>query len=255
MIDAITSWTLQIYELLASATQLSPSMYLLVLGGGIASALSPCYVPVLAMFGGYVGGYARERKAGVGGLRLALPFVLGTVVPLGLVGGLAVLVGRSVLEIFTGYQLDRWIPGLVGLVMGLQLLGLLKIKMPQIVTVRSARRPNTGWSSFSLGLLFSLVVTPCTVPIFFAIVGFVAFQASILHGILLMAAYALGRGIILLIVAVSAGSLKALSIGRASRHIERFSGALILVASVGLLLFYQPFVRFTGQWMVTGHGP
>jgi cytochrome c-type biogenesis protein len=251
MIDALTSWTLQIYELLTSATQLSPSVYLLVLAGGIASALSPCYVPVLAMFAGYVGGYARERTAG--GLRMALPFVLGNALPLALVGGLAVLLGRSVLQIFTGYQLDRWIPGVVGLIMGLQLLGILKLRMPQVITVRSAQRPDSGWGSFSLGLLFSLVVTPCTIPIFFAIVSFVAFQASALHGALLMVAYAFGRGVILLVVALSAGSLKALNSGRTARYIERSSGALILVASLGLLLFYEPFVRFTGQWMVTGH--
>jgi hypothetical protein len=34
--------------------------------------------------------------------------------------------------------------------------------------------------------------------------------------------------------------------------IERVSGALILVVSLGLLVFYEPFVRFTGQWMIVG---
>jgi cytochrome c-type biogenesis protein len=250
VIDALTSWALQVYELLTSANQLSPSVYLLVLAGGIASALSPCYVPILAMFGGYVGGYARQRSAR--GLRLALPFVLGTALPLALVGGLAALLGRSVLQIFTGYQLDRWIPGLIGTVMGLQLLGVLRLRMPELIQTRSAKRPTSSVGSFSLGLLFSLVVTPCTIPIFFAIVGFVAFQASLLHGSLLMVAYALGRGLILLVVAVSAGSLKALNVGRAVHYIERISGGLILVVSLGLLVFYEPFVRFTGQWMIGG---
>jgi cytochrome c-type biogenesis protein len=250
VIDALTSWALQVYELLTSATQLSPSVYLLVLAGGVVSALSPCYVPVLAMFGGYVGGYARQRSTR--GLRLALPFVLGTALPLALVGGLAALLGRSVLQIFTGYQLDRWIPGLIGVVMGLQLLGFLRLRMPQLVKAGSAQRLGSGAGSFSLGLLFSLVVTPCTIPIFFAIVGFVAFQASVLHGALLMVAYALGRGVILLVVAVSAGSLKALNVGRAAHYIERVSGALILVVSLGLIVFYEPFVRFTGQWMIVG---
>jgi cytochrome c-type biogenesis protein len=252
VIEAVTSWAQQVYELLTSANQLSPSAYLLVLAGGIASALSPCYVPILAMFAGYVGGYARERRSAA--LRLALPFVLGTAVPLALVGGLAVLLGRSVLEIFTGYQLDRLIPGLVGLVMGLQLLGILKLRMPEVPTLREVKRPASGWGSFTLGLLFSLVVTPCTIPIFFAIVGFVAFQASVLHGALLMVAYALGRGVILLAVGASAGSLKALKLGRISKNIEGISGVIILVASVGLLVFYEPFVRLAGRWMIGENG-
>lgn len=103
-----------------------------------------------------------------------------------------------------------------------------------------------------LGLPFGLVVTPYTMPIFFAIVAFVAFQQSVLHGTLLMVAYALGRGVILLAVGSSVGFLKALNIGRTSIYIERISGVLILAASIALLIFYGPFVRFTMQWMPTG---
>jgi cytochrome c-type biogenesis protein len=250
MIETVFDWLLELYHLLLSATQLSPWVYGLVLAAGIASALSPCYVPVLALFAGYVGGYAPQHKAG--GIRLALPFVLGNAVTLALIGGLAALVGRSVLQLFTGYQLDRWIPGVIGLVMGLQLLGILKLELPG-VAVRRVRQPGTGWSSFSLGLPFGLVVTPCTIPIFFAIVAFVAFQASVLHGALLMVAYAFGRGIILFAVAISAGLLKALNIGPTAWYIERVSGGLILAASISLLLFYDTFVRFTAQWMPMTH--
>ncbi len=251
MIEAIVDWMSSIYHLLASATQLSPWVYSLVLAGGTISAISPCYVPVLAMFGGYVGGYARGGRAG--GLRLALPFVLGNAAALGVIGGVAALVGATALQVFSGYQLDRWIPGLIGLAMGLQLLGLLKLPMPQMPIFRWARRPDNAWGSFSLGLPFGLVVTPCTMPIFFAVVAFVALQGSVLHGALLMAAYALGRGLVLLVVATSAGLLKSLNIVRTSRYIERASGALILVASIGLLVFYDAFVRFTGQGMPMTH--
>jgi cytochrome c-type biogenesis protein len=133
--------------------------------------------------------------------------------------------------------------------MGLHLLGIVKLTMPGVPAFRRARQPDTGWSSFFLGLPFGLVVTPCTIPIFFAIVTFVAFQASVLHGALLMVAYALGRGAILLAVATSAGLLKALNVGRTARYVARLSGGLILAVSSGLLLFYDAFVRFTGQWM------
>jgi len=250
VIEAIFVWMQQLYSVLQSTQQISPWVYALVLAGGIASAISPCYTPVLAMFGGYVGGYAQGNKGT--GLLLALPFVLGNVVTLAVVGGVASIVGRSTLQVFSSYQLDRWIPGVIGLLMGLQLMGLLQLKMPAMPIFRWAQRPGTGWGSFYLGLPFGLVVTPCTMPIFFAIVAFVAFQQSVLHGTLLMAAYALGRGVILLAVGSSVGFLKALNIGRTSQYVERVSGALILVASIALLIFYGSFVRFTMQWMPTG---
>ncbi len=95
------------------------------------------------------------------------------------------------------------------------------------------------------------MVTPCTIPIFFVIVAFVALQGSVLHGALLMVAYALGRGMILTAVAVSVGALKAFNIARSSQFLERASGVLILTVSVGLLLFYNGFVQYTLQWMPT----
>ncbi len=250
MIDTIFQWMQQLYEALGSTTQLSPWVYLLVTAGGLASALSPCFVPVLSMFGGYIGGYAQSNSGG--GLRLAVPFIVANAVTLALVGAIASILGNSVLTIFTNYQLDRWIPGVVGLLMGLQLLGVLKLKMPVMPIFRWAQQPSTGVGAFALGLPFGLVVTPCTIPIFFAIVAFVALQGSVVHGALLMVAYALGRGGVLLAVAVSVSLLKALNIARTSLYIERISGVLILIASVGLLVFYNGFVGFTMQWMPMG---
>jgi cytochrome c-type biogenesis protein len=133
--------------------------------------------------------------------------------------------------------------------MGLQLLGILKLRMPVLSLFDWERQPSGALASFVLGLPFGLVVTPCTIPIFFAIVAFVALQGSILHGALLMVAYSLGRGVILTAVAVSVGLLKALNIARSSRYVARASGFLILTVSVALLLFYDGYTRFTMQWM------
>lgn len=246
MTEAIFGQMQQLYEVLGSTAQISPWVYLLVMIGGVASAISPCYVPVLAMFGGYVGGYARQSKTG--GLRLALPFILGNAVTLAAAGATATILGKTALNVFTGYQLDRWIPGVVGLVMSLQLLGILKLRMPVISTLDWERTPGTGLGSFALGLPFGLVVTPCTIPIFFAIVAFVAVQGSVLHGALLMIAYAVGRGIILTTVAVSVGLLKALNIARSSRYVARASGIFILLVSIGLLLFHDTYGKYTAGW-------
>jgi cytochrome c-type biogenesis protein len=124
--------------------------------------------------------------------------------------------------------------------------------MPVMPIFRWARQPGTSLGSFALGLPFGLVVTPCTIPIFFAIVAFVALQGSVLHGALLMVAYALGRGLILTAVAVSVGALKAFNVARSSQYLEWASAILILAVSIGLLLFYDGFARYTMQWMPIG---
>lgn len=225
-----------ITEQLADAGAISLLVYVLVLLAGVVSALSPCFVPVLTMFGGYVTGYAKETTRQP--LRMVAAFTGGQAVTLAATGIVAVLLGKSVLTIFTGYELDRYIPAAIGILMGLQLLGVLKFDFPVIGRLK-AKRPDSIWGSFTLGLPFGLVVTPCTIPIFITLITYLALKASVLHGALLMVAYALGRGLILGAVAFSAGAIKEFKDGRLIRHLERISGAVILLASLYLLFFYQ----------------
>jgi cytochrome c-type biogenesis protein len=226
-------------EQLSVTSGISPFVYLLILFGGVASALSPCFVPVLTMFGGYIGGYAQDQTRQP--LRMALAFTFGQALTLAAVGIVAVVIGQSVLTVFIGYALDRYIPALLGIVMGLQLLGLLHLKFPLLGYLRT-KRPDTMWGAFTLGVPFGLVVTPCTIPIFFTIVTYLALQANVLHGAFLMIAYAVGRGLILSVVAFSAGLLKTVRAGHVTQPVERISGALILAASL-YLLFFSPFVN------------
>lgn len=122
--------------------------------------------------------------------------------------------------------------------MGLQLLGVLKFEFPVIGRLKAVR-PDSVWGSFTLGLPFGLVVTPCTIPIFVTLVTYLALKANLLHGALLMVAYALGRGLILGAVAFSASAIREVQDGKLIRYLERISGAVILLASLYLLFFYQ----------------
>lgn len=196
----------------------------------------PLFVPVLAMFGGYVSGYTKESNKQPAAM--AAFFTLGQAVTLAIVGVLAAIVGKTVLTLFTGYQLDRYIPAVIGIVMGLKLLGILKFELPLMGRMR-ANRPNSMWGAFSLGIPFGLVGTPCTIPIFILVVSYVAFTANVVHGALLMVVYAIGRGIILLAVAYSAGIIKGVRDGKLLLTIERVSGVLILAASLYLIFFYD----------------
>lgn len=230
-----------IMDQLDAAAMMSPIVYMLVLLGGVASALSPCFVPVLAMFGGYVSGYAKDTAKQP--LGMAAAFIAGQALTLAGVGVSAVLVGKSVLAIFTGYELDRYIPAAIGILVGLHLLGLFKFQFPLIGHLKT-RRPDNLWASFTLGLPFGLVVTPCTIPIFVTIVAYLALNANALHGALVMIAYAFGRGIILGIVAYSAGAIKEMVVkqvrmAKVGRYVERLSGGIILAASLYLLFFYS----------------
>jgi cytochrome c biogenesis protein CcdA len=129
-----------IYEGLAGLETISPYVYLLVLLGGIASALSVCYIPILIMFSGYMSGKAKEGTGKA--LTISFGFTLGMVVTSAVIGIVSAYVGKSIMTVFTGYSLDIWIPALIGILMGLQMLGILRFKMPKTLQVQ-AKKPKS----------------------------------------------------------------------------------------------------------------
>src|SRR5699024_1699737 len=178
------------YEQLAGLEAVSPLSYLLVLLGGILSAVGICYVPILVMFSGYMGKHADEGTGKA--LRITASITIGMIITSAFIGIAAAFVGKPIMGLFTGYSLDVWIPAVVGMLMGLLLLGLFKLKMPAKVQV-TAMKPQTGLGAFALGIPFGLVITPCTIPIFIMIITYVALTGSTVHGALLFATYAIGK--------------------------------------------------------------
>jgi cytochrome c-type biogenesis protein len=128
------------------------------------------------------------------------------------------------------------VPGIIGIVMGLQLLGIIKLKMPQMVSVKS-KNPKTGFGAFTVGLPFGLVITPCTVPIFIMIITYVAVNGSILHGALLLTVYAIGKGVVMAIVALSSISFLKDIARKWSRRIEKIAGVILILASIYIVFF------------------
>jgi cytochrome c-type biogenesis protein len=224
-----------VYEGLIGLEALSPYIYLLVLLGGVLSALSICYVPVLVMFSGYMGGRAQEGTGKA--LKITTSFTVGMMVTSAVIGIIAAIIGKGIMTLFTGYGLDVWIPALIGIIMGLQLLGVIRIRMPRMLNVK-VEKPKTTFGAFSIGLPFGLVITPCTIPIFIMIITYVAAQGSILHGALLLITYAIGKGLILGIVSISSVTfLKNIS-KKWGKRLEQIAGVVLILVSLYLIFFY-----------------
>jgi cytochrome c-type biogenesis protein len=223
-----------IYEGLAGLEAISPYLYLLVFLGGVISALSICYVPILVMFGGYMSGHAKDGTDKA--LRISISFTLGMMVTSAVIGIIAAFIGKSIMNLFTGYGLDVWIPAVIGILVGLQLLGILNLKMPKTFHVQ-AKKPKTMLGSFNLGLPFGLVITPCTIPIFFMIITYVAVNGSLWHGAFLLAVYALGKGVVLVIVSVSSVAFLKDMATHWSKRLEKTAGIILIAASLYLIFF------------------
>lgn len=212
----------------------------LALLAGLVSFASPCVLPLVPGYLGYIGGFtSAEDKPGRSRLLLGVAlFVLGFSV---------VFVGFTILFGTAGLLLKPWldlitrIAGLIVMAMGLVFIGQVTFAQR---TIRPSWKAATGLAGAPLlGIVFGLGWTPCLGPTLIA-VGFLAFDGGDpVRGALLGFAYCLGLGIPFLLVALGFTWVTG-SVDWTRRHIRAINivGGSILIL-IGALMV-------TGLWRI-----
>ncbi len=211
----------------------SPNLFL-AFGAGVLSFVSPCVLPIYPSFLSYVTGVSVDQLSE--GSRAVRARVLKH--------SLAFFAGFSVIYIALGltasalgsffYSSRSWLPivgGIFIIVMGLQLLGILRLPFLMRDTRRQlASRPEGYLGSALVGLTFAAGWTPCIGPILGAVLALAATSPG--YGGLLLLAYSVGFALPFIGMAYALGSVRRLA--RYSLLIERVGGAVMVV--MGLLL-------------------
>lgn len=213
---------------------------------GLVSFASPCVLPLVPGFLGYVTGLSDESLAERKRHRMvlgALLFVLGftvvflvtTVVVAGI--GATLIRHREVLE---------RVGGVLVILMALVFIGAGSQR-----ELKLHRRPASGLAGApALGAVFGLGWAPCTGPTLGAVQVLAAAtdnQPAVSRGIVLALLYSLGLGLPFLLIAAGYERFGAVSafLRKRQRGIQLFGGALLFV--VGILLV-------TGLWeSITRH--
>ena len=206
--------------------------YILVFLGGILSASSPCVLAIIPLVIGFVGGYSQGNKKKA--LLYSLTFALGLSITFTILGAIASLVGRLFGDVG---KLWYYLVAGVALIMGLHLLGLIKIGFPKTVDLKTKHKGILG--AFLLGLLFGMVSSPCATPILAVILAFVATKARIIYGVSLLFVYALGHCALIIAAGISAGFVESFAQSRGitnfSNLAKKVSGLLIIFAAIYIL--------------------
>lgn len=197
----------------------------LALIGGVIAGMNPC---CLALYPAAAGACCSlEEQAIERPFRNAAAFVLGIAVSAALVGALAAYMGRvAVVSLPVRYAL-----ALVPILMGVYKLGW--IQFPRLT--KSVFRPSLG-GAFGSGLLLSLIIGPCSTPVFASVLTFAAYQQSLVYGSLLMFVYGIGSGLPLLLLGTAAGVVvKRLDCSRYRKWIDRIIGGVLILLGFYLL--------------------
>jgi len=204
--------------------------YLLVFLGGVVTSIGPCNVAMIPLIVGYVGGSTNLSRAR--SFALSLTFAVGLAITFVMLGVVATLVGGLI-----GGASRVWYYVVAGVcfIIGLQMLGVLSLPLPQgLARLRERIRLRGLPGALALGLVSGLVASQCATPALAAILTHViAQQSALLYGAVLLFVYALGRGVPIVLAGTFTGTLKRLrSLGQWSSLIEKASG--VIVVGVGL---------------------
>ena len=214
---------------------LSGSMLLalpIALLAGIVTFASPCVLPLVPGYLGYVSANVKSKAL----LGTAL-FVLGFTAVFVLLGGLA---GSASLLFLTREYWVQLVLGVLVALFGLAMIGQVgflqrSLKLPISPKLGLAGAPI-------LGVVFALGWTPCIGPTLSAVLVLASDSGDPLRGAILATAYSLGIGIPFLLIAAGVGwAAKTLGfVKRNIRAINIFGGSLLVL--LGLLMI-------TGLWL------
>jgi thiol:disulfide interchange protein DsbD len=137
---------------------------------------------------------------------------------------------------------------LVFLLLGLSMMGLFEIALPYKWTgkIEQEKKKGKGYlGAFFIGALSGLVASPCIGPLLLAILVIVASVGSVILGFVYLFAFALGMGILFIVIGTFSGILSSLpKSGGWMDLVKVLFGALILAASFYFGALYLPLRLF-----------
>ncbi len=192
---------------------------------GMLLVFSPCIYPLIPITLGVVG--AASESSRLKGFSLSSVFVLGIALVFTVLGIVSAILGVLLNE-FLINPITYLILALVFFILAGSYFGIIKLKIPSI-------SPNYNYDSkkgllavFSLGLVSGLAIIPCSFPILGAILNLIAIKGDVFYGGLALFLFALGYGVILIILGTFTSLIRRLP--------RRSLLAMVVHKIVGLIL-------------------
>ena len=206
---------------------------------GVLVSFTPCIYPVIPITAAVIGG--QRNISGARGFVLSLFFVLGLALTYSALGVFAALTGM----LFGTIQTSPLTLGVLGglfILMGLAMLDVFQLSLERYAprNLKGGNRKGI-FGSFMIGVTSGFILGPCTAPVLAVILGVVAARQSVLFGASLLFVFSLGVGSLLVLVGTFAGILASLpKSGAWMTGVKKLSGIVMLAA--GAYFLYSAFI-------------
>lgn len=181
--------------------------FFLVFLGGIGTSFTPCVYPMIPITISYIGGSSKTK---LGGFIMSIFFVLGIALTYAVLG----MVAASTGALFGSAMQSTPVLLVVAVIffaMGASMLGAFDLAVPSGLQSRLQAGPRTGIvGALFMGMVTGIVASPCVGPVLVVLLTFVAEVGNLAYGFLLLFVFALGLGMLFLVIGTFAGALNAL---------------------------------------------
>lgn len=201
----------------------------LFLGFLSGMAAITCFLPIIPIVAGFVGGQKiTSRKLFI----IPLLIMVGSIISLGILGIIVSLAGLT-LQKFAG-KYWQYIIGIICILAGLFTLRIIKIP-----TIKSLRIEYKG---FFAPLLFGILIggtlgfgSSCCVPVLPIVLTFAATEGRPVHGALILSSFAIGQSIPIFAIGVFSSVLGKIA-SRWTVYVQRIAGVLLIAIGIYVII-------------------
>jgi len=206
-------------------------------GLGLLLALTPCVFPMIPILSGIIAGQS-QTVTKTHGFLLALAYVLGMAITYALAGVAAALSGTLISNALQ----NPWALSIgagIFVLLALSMFGFFELQLPSFIQSKFSDASNKMKGGnfvgvFVMGALSAVIVGPCVAPPLAAALAFIAQTGNTTLGGVALFVLALGMGVPLLLVGLSAGALLPKA-GGWMNAVKYFFGVMMLAIAIYLI--------------------
>jgi len=220
--------------------------YIFVFLAGILTSFTPCIFPMIPITLSILG-HDAEKKSRLQNVTRSVFYVLGIAMTYSLLGVVAALTGSIFGQALTNkYVLMTLVTLFV--FMAFSMWGAFELQVPAFIRNKFGTGKSQGYiGAFVMGLVAGIVASPCVGPVLVSILSFVSTTQSISLGFTLLFTYAIGLGLIFIVLGFSSHVLKKLPKSGPWMEFIKFSLGLLMIFAA---LYYLKFVLPIQYWLI-----